>query len=137
MGYAERISDRSETLAVSPPRLKTVLVVDDDTGFRELIASILVKAGYRVHEAADGSEAIAAARESQIDLLITDIVMPNREGIETIQYFSKALPNVPIVAVSGSSQYLRSAKALGAAATLEKTSVATDLLLFVRSVIGE
>jgi CheY-like chemotaxis protein len=99
--------------------------------------SILCKAGYQVDEAADGSEASMVARKRQIDLLVTDILMPNREGIETIQYFSKALPNVPIVAVSGSSCYLRSAKALGATATLEKTSVATDLLPIVRSLIGE
>jgi CheY-like chemotaxis protein len=137
MGNAEGISDRSATLPESSFSRKTVLVVDDDTGFRELITSILCKAGYQVDKAADGSEAITVARNRQIDLLITDIVMPNREGIETIQYFSKALPNVPIVAVSGSSRYLRSAKALGATATLEKTSVATDLLHLVRSVIGE
>ena len=121
---------------MSPSPQKTVLVVDDDAGFRELAASILCKGGYRVDEAGDGSEAIAAAQKSPIDLLITDIVMPNREGIETIQYFSKALPKVPIVAVSGSSCYLRPAKALGAAAILEKTSVADDLLRIVRSVIG-
>jgi DNA-binding NarL/FixJ family response regulator len=73
---------------------------------------------------------------SPVDLVITDIVMPNREGIETIRYFSKALPNIPIVAVSGISSYLRPAKALGAAATLEKTSVIADLLGTVQSVIG-
>jgi CheY-like chemotaxis protein len=137
MGNAERISDRGGTLSVSPSATKTVIVVDDDPGFRELIASILRKAGYLVDQAADGSEAIVLARTGRIDLLITDIVMPNREGIETIQYFSKALPKVPIVAVSGAKSYLRPAKALGAAATLEKTSVAADILQVVRSIIGE
>ena len=80
--------------------------------------------------------AIQRASGSQIDLVITDIVMPNREGIETIRYLSKALPNVPIVAISGNSSYLRPAKALGAAATLEKAAVAADLLGTVQSVIG-
>jgi CheY-like chemotaxis protein len=129
------ISDRSEGTCALPR--KTVLVVDDDPCFRDLIVSILCRAGYQVDEVADGAEAILLARKRQVDLLITDIVMPNREGIETIQYFSKELPNVPIVAVSGNSSYLRPAKALGAAATLEKTSVTADLLCTVQSIIGE
>jgi CheY-like chemotaxis protein len=112
-------------------------VVDDEPCFRDLIASILCKAGYQVDGAADGSEAMLFAGKNHIDLLITDIVMPNREGIETIQYFSKLAPKLPIVAVSGNSGYLRSAKALGAVATMEKTAVGVDLLRIVRSVIGE
>jgi CheY-like chemotaxis protein len=118
-------------------RRKRVLVVDDDSGFRELIVSILSKAGYQVDGVADGSEAMTFAGGNQIDLLITDIVMPNREGIETIQYFSKLVPKVPVVAVSGNGRYLRSAKALGAVATMEKTAVVADLLRIVRSVIEE
>src|ERR1700722_5295690 len=120
---------------ISLPR-KTILVVDDDPFFRDLTATILSRAGYQVVEAADGTEAVLSVCNSPVDLVITDIVMPNREGIETIRYFSKALPNIPIVAVSGISSYLRPAKALGAAATLEKTSVITDLLGTVQSVIG-
>jgi CheY-like chemotaxis protein len=131
------ISDRRGSSCASSVRRKTVLVVDDESGFRELIASILSKAGYQVDGAADGSEAIAYAGKNQIDLLITDIVMPNREGIETIQYFSKLVPRIPVVAVSGNGRYLRSAKALGAVATMEKTAVVADLLRIVRSVIGE
>jgi CheY-like chemotaxis protein len=109
-------------------RTKTVLVVDDDPLFRDLIQAILGPAGYRVDEAEDGSKAVALSRQNHIDLLITDLVMPNSEGIETIQYFSKHLPKVPIVAISGKSAYLVSAKVLGAAATLDKTRVSEDLL---------
>jgi len=136
MDNAERISDRRGASSASLGR-KMVLVVDDDSGFRELIVSILSTAGYQVDGVADGSEAMAFAGRNQIDLLITDIVMPNREGIETIQYFSKLVPIVPVVAVSGNGRYLRSAKALGAVATLEKTAVVADLLRIVRSVIEE
>jgi CheY-like chemotaxis protein len=128
------ISDRSAGATV--PLRKTILVVDDDPCFRDLTVTILSRAGYQVEEAADGTEAMLFARKSRIDLIITDIVMPNREGIETIRYFAKALPNVPIVAISGKSSYLRPAKALGAAATLEKESVTADLLGIVQSVIG-
>jgi CheY-like chemotaxis protein len=102
-----------------------------------LVAAILSKAGYHVDGVVDGSEAIGFASKNEIDLIITDIVMPNREGIETIQYFSKLVPRVPIVSVSGNSRYLRSAKALGAVATLEKTAIFQDLLHTVQSVIGE
>jgi DNA-binding NtrC family response regulator len=136
MDNAQHISDLWKASRASLRR-KRVLVVDDDSGFRELIASILCQAGYQVDGAADGSEAMSFVAKSQIDLLITDIVMPNREGIETIQYFSKLVPKVPVVAVSGNGRYLRSAKALGAVATMEKTAVVTDLLRIVRSVIEE
>jgi DNA-binding NtrC family response regulator len=136
MDNAERISDRRGASSTSLRR-KMVLVVDDDSGFRELIVSILSTAGYQVDGVADGSEAMAFAGSNQIDLLITDIVMPNREGIETIQYFSKLVPKVPIVAVSGNGRYLRSAKALGAVATMEKTAVVADLLRIVRSAIED
>jgi DNA-binding NtrC family response regulator len=136
MDNAEPISDRRGASGTSLRR-KMVLVVDDDSSFRELVVSILSKAGYQVDGVADGSEAMAFAGRNQIDLLITDIVMPNREGIETIQYFSKLVPKVPIVAVSGNGRYLRSAKALGAVATMEKTAVVADLLRIVRSVIEE
>jgi CheY-like chemotaxis protein len=128
------ISDRSAGPTVS--QRKTILVVDDDPCFRDLTVTLLSRAGYQVEEAADGTEAMLFVRNSEIDLIITDIVMPNREGIETIRYFSKELPNVPIVAMSGNSSYLRPAKALGAAATLEKKSVTADLVGIVQGVIG-
>jgi CheY-like chemotaxis protein len=137
MDTIQPISDSEGPTCASSARRKTVLVVDDELYFRELVAAILSKAGYHVDGVVDGSEAIAFASKNQIDLLITDIVMPNREGIETIQYFSKLVPKVPIVAVSGSSRYLRSAKALGAVAVLEKTATVPDLLHTVQSLIGE
>jgi CheY-like chemotaxis protein len=137
MDHVEPVCQHAGSVRASSFRRKTVLVVDDEPYFRELTACILSKAGYQVDGASDGSEAIRLAGEHQIDLLVMDIVMPNREGIETIQYFSKIVPKVPIVAVSGSRCYLRPARALGAVATLEKMDVASDLLSTVRSVIGE
>jgi two-component system, chemotaxis family, chemotaxis protein CheY len=115
---------------------KMVLVVDDDPQFRGLVHSILGPAGYSVNEAEDGAKAIAISREIQIDLLITDLVMPDSEGIETIRYFGKHLPNVPIVAISGKSAYLVPAKVLGAAATLDKTRVFEDLLAVVERALN-
>jgi DNA-binding NtrC family response regulator len=123
--------------AASPAQIKTVLVVDDDSRFRDLIASILCPAGYHVDEAEDGMGAMIHAHKDQIDLLITDLVMPNAEGLETLRYFSKHFPAMPVVAVSGSRSYLEPAKALGAVATIEKTKVFEDLLGVVRQAIGE
>jgi CheY-like chemotaxis protein len=137
MDNTQHISDSGGPSCAPSPRRKTVLVVDDEPSFRDLVAAILSKAGYHVDGVVDGSEAMGFASKNQIDLIITDIVMPNREGIETIQYFSKLVPKVPIVAVSGNSRYLRSAKALGAVATLEKTAIFQDLLHTVQSLIGE
>jgi two-component system, OmpR family, response regulator len=132
---AEPISDENPHVK-SRGGPKTVLVVDDDAQFRGLIHSILVPAGYRVDEAEDGSKAVAVSRANQIDLLITDLIMPNSEGIETIQYFAKHFPGLPVVAISGKSAYLESAKVLGAVATLDKTRVFEDLVGVVEHALG-
>jgi CheY-like chemotaxis protein len=119
---------RDPSIPDAPGPAKTVLIVDDDTGFRSLVANLLASAGYRSTEATNGSEAIKATRANRIDLIIMDLVMPDGEGMEAIRYFSKQSPSIPVVAVSGKSSYLPSAKALGAAATLVKANVVEELL---------
>jgi two-component system, OmpR family, response regulator len=86
-------------------------------------------------EADDGLQAVTISGQNPIDLLITDLVMPNAEGMEIIQHFSRNHPHVPIVAISGKSAYLAPAKILGAAATIEKTRVFEDLLSVVQRVL--
>jgi len=83
-------------------------------------------------QAGDGSQAVAMSRRTPIDVLIADLVMPNAEGIETIQHFARHFPQVPIVPISGKSAYLALAKNLGAADALDKTRVYQDLLSVVR-----
>jgi DNA-binding response OmpR family regulator len=103
---------------------------------RDAVAAVLGNAGYQVFQASDGAAAIADTRVRPIALLITDLVMPGQEGIETIQYFTQEFPTIPIIAMSGMREYLPMAKALGAAVALEKPIGFADLLQAVRSLIG-
>lgn len=101
---------------------KSILVVDDHEEIRILLRDILEEHGYEVFEAADGKEALAKSQLLAFDLLITDLIMPEREGIETIRAMRSAKPELRILAISGAVEacYLQAAKVLGADATLRK-----------------
>jgi len=118
---------------------KRVLVVDDDPEMREAMARILGGAGYAVELAADGDQAIEVQRARPAEVLITDVFMPSRDGLETIQYFRVEYPDVGIIAMTGGSptgrvdEYLKVAKVAGANATLRKPFAAQALLDSVSS----
>jgi DNA-binding NtrC family response regulator len=103
---------------------------------REALVAALTSAGYEVFQASNGNAAIADTRQREVALLITDLVMPEGEGIETIRYFTQAFPRIPIIAMSGMPEYLPVAKALGAAVVLKKPIAYADLLQAVRNLIG-
>ena len=113
---------------------KRVLVVDDDAEMRDAVARILADAGYVVEQAVDGDAAVQAQRARPADVLITDVFMPTRDGLETIQFFHAKYPAVPIIAMTGGSptgkieEYLQVAKVAGAHATLRKPFAAQALL---------
>ncbi|MBX3455892.1 response regulator [Ferrovibrio sp.] len=118
------------------------LVIDDEAEMRQLIAAILQQAGYEVHQAADGRLGYGIFEDVQPDLVVTDIIMPNEEGIGTIRRLLAARPDLPIIAVSGGSRtgsvdYLRMAKQLGARAILPKPFRKQELLDLVRSLRSE
>lgn len=100
----------------------TILVVDDDPGVREVIRSMLESAGYEVMAAENGREALKILRSSHVDLILTDLVMPEQEGIETIKTLRREYPKLKVIAMSGAfgGDYLRIASYLGAHATLPK-----------------
>jgi CheY-like chemotaxis protein len=109
-----------------------ILVVDGDAGYRTSITRTLTDAGHQVHQAEDGAEGLALCRRMRPALLITAIVMPEKDGIEIIRTLSREMPDLPILAISGAvnaSLYLRVAIALGAAASLRKPFSADELLL--------
>ncbi len=116
-----------------PWPLGRVLIVDDDRAVRGFLRSVLEGAGYAVAEAENGSEALRRIEESVPDVAITDLVMPEREGIETIGEMSKKYPAMGVIAVSGvgDGTYLRVAAALGAHAHLPKPIDMQRLLLEV------
>jgi CheY-like chemotaxis protein len=108
----------------------TILVVDDEALVRVALEALLKRNGYQVLQAGDGDEALALIESVHVDLLLTDLAMPGREGIETIIEVRQRFPHVTVVALSGvyGSFCLDMARQLGAAATLAKP-VGGELLL--------
>lgn len=103
------------------PTMHQILVVDDEDGMREWLTEILVASGHRVCTAKDGLEAKKLATRQTFDLMITDISMPNEEGLGIIRALRKAHPGLKIIAISGAyAAALMDAKMLGANAALAK-----------------
>ena len=103
-----------------------VLVIDDDPLFREIAQEMLTQAGHTVTLADDGSRAADLPAELAPDLAVVDMLMPERDGIETIGDLQARWPRIKVIAVSAGARglepalLLRAAKALGADATMAK-----------------
>ena len=115
-----------------------VLVVDDDAGVREVVRSMLRSAGYTVEVAGNGREAMAALRLSTFQVVLTDLVMPEQEGIETIKAIRAEYPDAKVIAMSGAfgGDYLRIAGYLGAHGTLAKPLQMAGVLKAVADALG-
>lgn len=110
-----------------------IILAEDDPDQRLALSLALKAAGYRVREARSGQEALALQSERASAILITDIFMPEADGLELIQAFRKDYPQTKIVAISGGGKrttvdYIESAKLMGADATLKKP-VEIEMLL--------
>ena len=120
--------------------MSKVLVIDDEPGIRTVMCSALEAAGYEVLAFAEGGGAIEHVREEPADLLITDIFMPDVEGLETIREIRRLRPDMPIIAISGidleGADYLGFARKFGAVATLKKPFWPADLLDLVSRVLS-
>lgn len=102
-----------------------ILLVDDEAAVRNALERVLTRAGYTVMAVENGAQAIEYAQQRPVDLVVTDLIMPEQEGIETIVRLRRIHPNLPIVAMSGGgsgdpADYLKIARGLGAKATLAK-----------------
>lgn len=121
-----------------------ILLIDDDEQMRRVIRLVLEKEGHTVLEASDGRRGAAIFREfwqDGVDLVITDIIMPEKEGIETISELKEIDPNVKIIAMSGGGRtrnldFLKIAEKLGAQRSLAKPFRPHELLETVRDVLG-
>lgn len=111
-------------------RAARILVADDDPAVRRFLKKLLEGVGYGVIEASDGKQVLSQVRAEHVVLVITDLVMPEQEGIETIQTLRRDFPGIGIIAISGAfeGQCLKAAQMLGADAALNKP-VNIDLLL--------
>ena len=119
-----------------------ILIIDDDDQIRRVLRKTLERDGYDVADAPNGKEGIRLYRENPADLVITDIIMPEKEGIETIMDLRREFPEVKIIAMSGGGRigpedYLHMAKGLGAQRTLTKPLERDELLRVVRELIGQ
>ena len=83
-----------------------ILVIDDDMQMRQMLRQTLERQGYEVIDASDGREGIRLYRQVPTDLIITDIIMPGKEGVETIIELKRDFPDVKIIAISGGSRGL-------------------------------
>ena len=114
-----------------------IVVADDEPGVRAFFRAALEEEGYQVMEAANGKQVVDLVHTHSVDLVITDLVMPEQEGVETVRALRKELPGLGIIAMSGGfgAHFLKVAVALGANAVLCKPVEAEDLVNRVADVL--
>lgn len=129
--------------AKQDPRVRsTILIVDDEEQVRSAMTLFLTRKGYRVQEARDGRSAEESLRKELPDLILTDLIMPDRDGLELLTFVRKYAPAVPVIAMSGGGRinpadYLELARRMGAARTLEKPFPSAQLLATLEEVLSQ
>ena len=118
-----------------------ILVVDDDDGVREMVRQMLQRAGYEVSVAVNGKEGLKLFRSESPDLIVLDIVMPEKEGLETIRELRRDDPGVKVIAMSGGGRmgpqnYIDVALALGAQRAFAKPLDRKKFLAAVHELAG-
>jgi len=111
-----------------------ILVIDDDEDICSVLETALASLGHTVLTATDGKEGMLRHRATPADLIITDMFMPNQEGVETIRLLRKEFPTLPIIAMSGRSSadvMLTVARRLGVVDVLQKPFTVTELIASV------
>ncbi len=119
-----------------------VMIVDDDQQILRLLAEIIEKEGHQIVSAEDGEQAFQQFQKHPIDLVITDLLMPNKEGLELIQELRSIRPELKIIAYSGGGQmkpdnYLDFAKGMGADRVFSKPIPIKELTAAVADLISE
>lgn len=117
-----------------------ILIIDDEESVRFTLTKALKAAHHEIHQASDGNKALEILTEQEIDLVVTDILMPNREGLETIGAIRMNWPTVKIIAISGggrirSLEFLKVAERFGANETLRKPFSMSELRHTVSTVL--
>ncbi len=114
-----------------------ILIIDDEDDLRTTLRQMLEQDGHEVSEATNGAHGLEIFEKDSPDLIITDIIMPEKEGVETIIALQRSAPDLPIIAISGGGRLpagdcLSMAEKLGAQQTLFKPFRRTELLTAVR-----
>jgi CheY-like chemotaxis protein len=117
-----------------------ILVIDDDVSFRDNLRDLLESEGYSVIEASDGEEGVEKYRDQHPDLVIMDIIMPRKDGVEAILDLKIDFPNTRIIAISGGgrmgpSTYLELAEGFGADKIFKKPVGRDELLNAIKELL--
>ncbi len=119
--------------------MATILVIDDDPAIRVTVEQILQSAGHEVILAVDGREGVEVFRGNPADVVITDLYMPNEDGLETIRELRMRFAQVAIIAICGmplATTMLLVAQKLGAVGFLEKPFLPEELMAAVNKALG-
>ena len=119
-----------------------ILVVDDDPSVLKYVKGVLKAAGHDVSEATNGRECLIALKDQPIDLLVTDIIMPEQEGMETIRILRREGNSLKIIAMTGglpggATDLVKMAKMMGVDKALGKPFMPADILAAVNEVLGK
>lgn len=122
--------------------MASIIVLDDEDQVRMMLLQLLERAGHKVFPASSGDEALRVYRENQVDVLITDLIMPDKEGIEVITEFKREFPDVKIIAMSGGGRvgpdnYLNLAEKLGASRTFSKPFNHQEMLKAIEEITAQ
>lgn len=122
--------------------MSAILIIDDDATMRDVLYEMMHMEGFSAMVAEDGLQAQKLLEQYEFNCIITDIVMPEKEGLETILYVRKNHPNIPIIAISGGARikpesYLDIAQQFGARYVFAKPFVRKDLTEAVKKCLAE
>lgn len=121
--------------------MKKILIIDDDHHILLMIKKMLERAGFEVDLASNGNEGLELFKRIPADLVITDIIMPEKEGLETIREMKRLSSDLKIIAMSGGGKisadnYLETAKIFGASKVLQKPFSQKTMILAVTDLVG-
>ncbi len=138
MDYFQKISPKLDPRRTA---VATILIIEDDSEVREYLESVLSRAGYECISAPNGKAGVELFLASPTDLVITDIIMPEKDGIETIMDLRRKNSGLKVIAISGGGRaepenYLHSAKLLGANRTMKKPFTNEEMLQTIKELLG-
>jgi CheY-like chemotaxis protein len=121
-------------------RAPRILVVDDNKEFQDYVCTLLSREGYQVLTADDGDQALSLVSIHEFDLIISDMFMPNKDGLEFITALKSLRRGIPVIGMSGrvkgpNQPFLTAAEAFGAIRTFVKPFEAKEFTQYVNSVV--
>ena len=122
--------------------MSTILIMDDEEAILGFLKQRLMDEGFNVLTASDGKEGMNLFNDNQVDLVITDILMPGQDGFKTIMELKKISPNIKIIAMPGGGHgnpkyYLDTARSSGVEYTIEKPFKTSELIEAVHELLQE